>query len=46
VMIVVYLLTVEAAKYFFYRPRPAAPSPAQVKHERRIDRVAARWMSP
>lgn len=43
-MIVTYLLMVEIGKYFFFRPREAVPSQAEVKRARRLSRIASRWM--
>ena len=42
-MIVTYLCLVETAKWFFFRPRAGAPTPATVKHQLRLGRVAARF---
>jgi P-type Mg2+ transporter len=44
VMIAAYLLMVEGAKRFFYRPLAAAPQPAALAETRRVGRLAARWI--
>ncbi len=43
-MIAAYLLLVELAKSFFFRPaRARPPTPEALKHGRRLGRLAARW---
>lgn len=42
-MIAVYIVLVEGMKRLFFRARPAPPPAGEMKHRRRVRRIAARW---